>query len=203
MTIEFYAIEGHTRVRESFVSPTIYLDHWALRLFSDERQLQDRLVDTLISQCGTLLHSVISFAEFARGDDRRHTLAAEEFVERLLPNIFLPILITARSVNKTCRNNTTSAGSGRRPTCLSCPESEVSLVFWQCLCHRVAEAALGQATSCSGFNRIRHRASLALASGIGFLWSRCSSFLCSASNHPHPRCLRSRWRIWFASARVS
>ena len=88
MTIEFYAIEGHTRVRESFVSPTIYLDHWALRLFSDERQLQDRLVDTLISQCGTLLHSVISFAEFARGDDRRHTLAAEEFVERLLPNIF-------------------------------------------------------------------------------------------------------------------
>lgn len=38
---------------------------------------------------GTLLLSTFSFAEFARDDDRRHTIAAELFIERLLPNIFL------------------------------------------------------------------------------------------------------------------
>ena len=89
MPIEFYVSEGRTRVRQSFVSPSVYLDHWALRLFSDEAQLQDRLVTTLQRQGGTLLLSNFSFAEFARDDDRRHTIAAEEFIERLLPNIFL------------------------------------------------------------------------------------------------------------------
>lgn len=89
MPIEFYASEGHIRVRQSFVSPSVYLDHWAVRLFSDEAQLQDRLVATLLAQGGTLLLSNFSFAEFARDDDLRHTVAAEEFLERLLPNIFL------------------------------------------------------------------------------------------------------------------
>ena len=89
MPIELYVSEGRTRVRQSFVSPTVYLDHWAVRLFSDDAQLQDELVATLLSKGGTLLLSNFSFAEFARDDDRRHTLAAEEFIERLLPNIFL------------------------------------------------------------------------------------------------------------------
>ncbi|MBW8832082.1 MAG: hypothetical protein JF606_22235 [Burkholderiales bacterium] len=89
MPIEFYASEGYVRVRQSFLSPTVYLDHWALRLFSDDAQLQDRLVAELRRQRGTLLLSNFSFAEFARDDDRRHTVAAEEFIERLLPNIFL------------------------------------------------------------------------------------------------------------------
>ncbi|MGY6215899.1 hypothetical protein ACW73L_12130 [Methylolobus aquaticus] len=44
---------------------------------------------TLLRQGGTLLLSNFTFAEFARDDDRRHTVAAEEFIERLLPNIFL------------------------------------------------------------------------------------------------------------------
>lgn len=89
MPIEFYVSGDQTRVRQSFPSPTVYLDHWAMRLFSDERQLQDRLVDVLLRQGGTLLLSNFTFAEFARNDDRRHTVAAEEFIERLLPNIFL------------------------------------------------------------------------------------------------------------------
>jgi hypothetical protein len=89
MPIEFYKSGNHTRVRQSFPSPTVYLDHWAIRLFSDERELQDSLVDALLRQGGTLLLSNFTFAEFARDDDRRHTLAAEEFIERLLPNIFL------------------------------------------------------------------------------------------------------------------
>lgn len=89
MPIDFFVSDGSTRVRQSFVSPTIYLDHWALRLFSDDVELQDRLVATLLRQQGTLLLSNFSLAEFARNDDRRHALAAEEFLERLLPNIYL------------------------------------------------------------------------------------------------------------------
>lgn len=89
MPIELFTSEGRTRVRQSFVSPSVYLDHWALRLFSDDAQLQDRFVTTLLNQRGTLLLSNFSFAEFARDDDRRHALAAEEFIERLLPNIYL------------------------------------------------------------------------------------------------------------------
>jgi hypothetical protein len=89
MPIEFYETEGHTMVRQSFTSPSVYLDHWALRLFSDDLGLQDRFVDSLMRLGGTLLLSNFSFAEFARDDDRRHTIAAEQFIERLLPNIFL------------------------------------------------------------------------------------------------------------------
>ena len=80
--------EGYPRVRQSFISPTVYLDHWAMRLFSDDIILQDRLVTTLLARGGTLLLSSFSFVEFARDDDRRHSVAAEEFVERLLPNIY-------------------------------------------------------------------------------------------------------------------
>lgn len=89
MPIEFYVSGDQVRVRQSFPSPTVYLDHWALRLLSDERQLQDRFVASLLRSRGTLLISNFTFAEFARDDDRRHTVAAEEFIERLLPNIFL------------------------------------------------------------------------------------------------------------------
>ena len=89
MPIEFFTSTGETRVRQSFASPTVYLDHWALRLFSDDAKLQDTLVTTLVNQRGTLLLSNFSFAEFARNDDRRHAVAAENFIERLLPNIYL------------------------------------------------------------------------------------------------------------------
>jgi hypothetical protein len=89
MPIELYSSESETWVRQYFVSPSVYLDHWALRLFSDDAQLQDRLVASLLGKGGTLLLSSFSFAEFARDDDRRHAVAAEEFIERLLPNIFL------------------------------------------------------------------------------------------------------------------
>lgn len=89
MPIDFFKRSGIAHVRQSFISPTVYLDHWALRLFSDETILQDRFVEVLLNKKGTLLLSNISFLEFARPDDRRHCIAAEQFLERLLPNIYL------------------------------------------------------------------------------------------------------------------
>jgi hypothetical protein len=88
--IEFFQTnDGLVHVRQSFDSPTVYLDHWAIRLFSDDRDLQDRFVKALISKRGTLLLSTFSFAEFSEASDARHCLDAEAFFERLLPNIFL------------------------------------------------------------------------------------------------------------------
>ncbi|MBU1222749.1 MAG: hypothetical protein KKA22_06270 [Gammaproteobacteria bacterium] len=89
MPIEFVSSPDGIRVRQSFVSPTVYLDHWALRLFSDDSELQDRLVRLLLQKQGTLLLSHISFAEFAKPTDRQHCISAEKFLERLLPNIYL------------------------------------------------------------------------------------------------------------------
>jgi hypothetical protein len=88
MPIEFFTSPEGRRVRQSFVSPTVYLDHWALRLFSDDQELQDRLVTALHQKHGTLLLSHISLFEFAKPSDKRNCLSAESFLERLLPNIY-------------------------------------------------------------------------------------------------------------------
>ena len=89
MAIDFFELNGANHVRQSFDSPTVYLDHWAMRLFSDDQQLQDRFVGTLMAAGGTLLLSNLSFSEFAKATDPRHCTAAEAFLERLLPNIYL------------------------------------------------------------------------------------------------------------------
>jgi hypothetical protein len=88
MPVEFLRAGDGMRVRQSFDAPSVYLDHWAIRQFSDDRPLQDRFVSALAAKSGTLLLSNFTFAEFARPDDRRHTEAAEQFLERVLPRIF-------------------------------------------------------------------------------------------------------------------
>lgn len=89
MPIEFFSTSSEVRVRQSFISPTVYLDHWAIRLFSNNLTLQDRLVNALQSKGGTLLLSNISFSEFAAARDPSNAADAENFIERLLPNIYL------------------------------------------------------------------------------------------------------------------
>jgi hypothetical protein len=89
MPIDFFQTSDGIHVRQSFDSPTVYLDHWAIRMFSDDAGMQDRFVNALMSKRGTLLLSNLSFSEFARATDVRHSRDAEVFIERLLPNIFL------------------------------------------------------------------------------------------------------------------
>jgi hypothetical protein len=89
MPITFFDAPDGTHVRQSFDSPTVYLDHWAIRLFSEELDLQDRFVYSLLAKAGTLLLSHISLSEFAALSDARHCGQAEAFFERLLPNIYL------------------------------------------------------------------------------------------------------------------
>lgn len=88
MPINFFEANDGVHVSQSFDSPTVYMDHWAIRLFSDETSLQDRFVAALMSKGGTLLLSNVSFVEFAQASDPKHCADAERFIERLLPNIF-------------------------------------------------------------------------------------------------------------------
>lgn len=88
MPIDFFEAPDGIHVRQSFDSPTVYLDHWAMRLFSDDPYLQNRLVNVLMSKGGTLLLSHLSFIEFTQAEDISHCHDAEKFIERLLPNIF-------------------------------------------------------------------------------------------------------------------
>jgi hypothetical protein len=89
MPIEFFDSPEGRKVRQSFDSPTVYLDHWAIRLFSDDRTLQDRLVTAMLQKRGTLLISNFSMAEFCAASDPRHVLDAERFLERCIPHLFL------------------------------------------------------------------------------------------------------------------
>ena len=88
MPIDFFTASDGVHVRQSFDSPTVYMDHWAIRMFTDDRSMQDRFVNALMSKGGTILISNVSFVEFAQATDSCHCRETEVFLERLLPNIF-------------------------------------------------------------------------------------------------------------------
>jgi hypothetical protein len=70
-------------------SPMVYLDHWALRRFSEDKVLRDRLVAAIDDTCGTLAVSWINVMEFSRVTDPDQAKVAEFLVEMALPRIFL------------------------------------------------------------------------------------------------------------------
>jgi hypothetical protein len=88
MPIRFVPEGDEIYVEQTFQSPTVYLDHWAIRKFTDDFELQNRLVNAMMGKAGTLLLSTITFAEFASASDSRPCSEAEDFLDRLLPNIF-------------------------------------------------------------------------------------------------------------------
>ena len=89
MPMELFKENNETRVRQSFDAPTVYFDHWALCDFSDDAMLQDRFVKTMLEKQGTFVLSHTNLAEFTNANDPRHAEAAERFLERLMPNVYL------------------------------------------------------------------------------------------------------------------
>lgn len=88
MPIEFIATADGEYVQQGFLSPTVYMDHWAIRLLSDDRTLQDRFVKALQAKRGTLLLSNISLSEFSAASDAHHCRDAEILFSRVMPNIY-------------------------------------------------------------------------------------------------------------------
>ena len=81
--------DNSLKIQQNAVSPAVYLDHWALMEISGNSVLNTRFTNALTSRNGTLMLSWLNLAEFSTVRDNTHAKIAEEFIEKLLPNIFL------------------------------------------------------------------------------------------------------------------
>lgn len=100
MTIDFFTTSSNLHIRQSFISPVVYLDHWALSLFSEDFNLQNRLIRAIKDKKGTLVISIINFMEFASATDPKHSLETELFLDKILPNIYFADFDTDKVENK-------------------------------------------------------------------------------------------------------
>jgi hypothetical protein len=75
-------------VKQFEVQPTVYLDHWAIRMMSDDLRLQDEFISAVKARNATLMISWLNIGEFTQVTDATSHAKAEQLVERLLPNIF-------------------------------------------------------------------------------------------------------------------
>jgi len=81
--------QGTLEVNQQDVSPTVYLDHWALRKISADRTLADRLTTVLQSQHGTLALSWLNLSEFRKVTITEQVRNADSLLEAMQPQIFL------------------------------------------------------------------------------------------------------------------
>lgn len=79
---------GDLQLSQNDVPPTVYLDHWAMRMFSEDPRLGDRLKGALESRGGTLALSWLNLIEFSKVASHAQARRAEEFVEAHLPRVF-------------------------------------------------------------------------------------------------------------------
>ena len=78
---------GELVAGQQLTSPSVFLDHWALRIVSDNLALGERLRRVLEARKGTLVVSWANIAEFS-ALDQRAARQAEEFLDRQLPRLF-------------------------------------------------------------------------------------------------------------------
>jgi len=79
---------GEWQVSQWEISPTIYLDHWALRKFSEDQTLATRFTAALNLRNGTLALSWLNLAEFTKVTIAEQAHKAENLVEAILPRLF-------------------------------------------------------------------------------------------------------------------
>jgi hypothetical protein len=81
--------DGRLLLRQRLVRPVIYLDHWAVRLFSEDLPLQDCFVDALQQSRGTWLFACANLMEFAAMTDLDQAVAAEKLLRRAMPSVYV------------------------------------------------------------------------------------------------------------------
>lgn len=80
--------KGDLKVVQRDVSPTVYLDHWALRKFSESQELAARLTAALKLRNGTLALSWLNLVEFTKVTMEEQARKAENLFEENLPRVF-------------------------------------------------------------------------------------------------------------------
>ncbi len=88
MTIAPNAIGGLS-LRQRLVRPVVYLDHWAVRRFSDEEQLGSRFIAALHAAQGTWLFSQVNLSEFCAMQDVATAHRVESLIEKAFPNFYV------------------------------------------------------------------------------------------------------------------
>ncbi len=78
---------GTYQVRQQLTEPVVYLDHWAVRLFSEDEPLQDRFISALHRSGGTWLFATANLFEFTAMKDLTQAQAAERLLSRALPDL--------------------------------------------------------------------------------------------------------------------
>jgi hypothetical protein len=81
--------DGRVLLRQRLVRPVVYLDHWAVRLFSEDMSLQDRFIDALQQSRGTWLFACANLMEFVAMTDLDQAVAAEELLRRAMPSVYV------------------------------------------------------------------------------------------------------------------
>lgn len=82
-------LDGTISVEQVLTKPTVYLDHWAIRKFSDEGSLQDRFVSSIHASRGCMLFTVQNMVEFSGMSDLSAAVRTEKFLDRVLPHLFV------------------------------------------------------------------------------------------------------------------
>lgn len=78
---------GGFRLSQSLVRPVVYLDHWAIRLFSQDMALQNRFITALHRSGGTWLFSTANLMEFTAMSDLEQAARAEALLLRAIPHL--------------------------------------------------------------------------------------------------------------------
>lgn len=76
---------GGYQVKQQLKEPVVYLDHWAVRLFSENKPLQNRFLSALHQSGGTWLFATANLFEFTAMTDLTQAHATERLLFRALP----------------------------------------------------------------------------------------------------------------------
>jgi hypothetical protein len=77
------------QVKQQLMEPVVYLDHWAVRLFSEDEPLQDRFISALHRSGGTWLFATANLFEFTAMTDLIQAQATERLLSRALPALHI------------------------------------------------------------------------------------------------------------------
>lgn len=92
------------QVVQSFDFPVVYLDHWAVRLFSSDHLLGQRFLLALKANGGALMVSHANLAEITGPDDPRHAEEIAAFFEAVLPNIYFAEFDVQKAIDQETRS---------------------------------------------------------------------------------------------------
>lgn len=80
---------GGLGVRQTLTRPLVYLDHWAVRLFADDKPLANRFISALHATGGTWVFSQVNLFEFVAMRDVATARRVEALIAEAFPHFYV------------------------------------------------------------------------------------------------------------------